>query len=701
MVNKPLPRPLRLNFAVLIFFCCELFTFALWDRYFNSRDALDRNLASYLVLVLGTLFSVAAGLFLWVLESRRGYLEKEIHQRTLRLLEKEKETIEEKQRLSVTLHSVGDGVITTDMKGNVVIVNEVAEILTGVKQEAAWGKKLEEVVKIECDRTKEAYNVQNLLDGIGIDTSEDMVLVSSDKMRRFVSATASAIQNERGSKIGIVLAFRDVTGEKLAEQQVKWAEEQYMTIFENSAVAITVTDEKEQIVSWNKFAESVLEMEPEDLKMRLVSDLYPEEEWRRLRLHDIRKKGILKPIETKMRKKNGQLIDVELAVTIMKNPEGKATGSIGIFRDITEKKEVDQIKDEFINIASHELRTPIAVVRETISQIADGQHGEMTDAQKQVLGALRKSVQRLCLLIDDLLDLSKIETGRVELRRELLDLREIAKDAGATLAKTAAEKGLEVRYDFPVSKLEAFIDREKITQVFLNLMGNGLKYTSEGRVTVSGSEKEDCFEITIQDTGPGISEEDLPKIFEKFQRFGPKRSPEEKGTGLGLALCRGIVLLHHGKISAESRVGEGTKIVFSLPKYTPQKLFQESVSELIRDSVKTGIPLSVLTFDLTSLGKMKEMVGEEAVERWAQNLERLIGGTIGIRGYVVRDGLAKLWAFFRLGKPTSIKYLTAIQEVLAAYLEKEGIQYGVNIGATASTFLEDASSEEEFLTRIL
>lgn len=701
MTPKQPIKVYKLNFPVLIFFICQLFTVLLWNHYFNSEDALDRDVASLMVLIMGSMFAVSAGLFSWMLDSRRIYLEKEIHQRTLRLFEKDKEAREEKERLGVTLRSIGDGVVTTDIKGAIVLVNEAAESLLGYTQEDAWGKALDQVVSIFDTKANEKYEVKNLLSGKNIEAAEAMALISKDGTRKFIAVSSAPIRNEREARIGTVLVFHNVTADKATEQQLRWAEERYRTLFDNSLIAITVTDAEERIVLWNKHAETLLEMEPDDLNLKHVSVLYPEEEWRRLRQHSIRKKGMLNPIETKMIKKGGQAIDVELAVTVLRSPEGEVTGSIGLARSINERKEIDHMREEFIGMASHELRPPMGGMRESIAKLLEGVYGETTDAQKQVLGGMRTNVQRLYLLIDDILALVKIEAGRAEFRREFVDLRDLAKEAGAALVESAETKGLAIKYNFSDQPLENYIDREKISRVFANLINNAVKHTDQGFISLWGTEKEDCIEISVADTGCGIASEDLPKMFRKFQQIGPRRSFGEKGTGLGLAICKAIVNMHGGKIWVESKFGEGTKFSFTLPKLSATKMFSETVSEALQDSLKTGIPFSVLTFDLKGLFAMRDVVGADRLPRWGQDLERLISGTIGMRGYVVRDGISKIWVLFRLGKITTAKFQSAIEEVIAAYWEKEGIMYGIKIDISAITFLDDISSEEEFLIKVM
>ncbi|MCA9398243.1 MAG: hybrid sensor histidine kinase/response regulator [Candidatus Omnitrophica bacterium] len=238
-------------------------------------------------------------------------------------------------------------------------------------------------------------------------------------------------------------------------------------------------------------------------------------------------------------------------------------------------QEFDRLKDEFLGNVSHELRTPLTIIRESISQIVDGLIGDVPEKQRQYLSRALANIDRLKNIIDNLLDISKIEKGWVELYKEKVNLVALVKDICADFQTKAAAQNLELRYELPEDDVHVLIDMEKTIQVFTNLIGNALKFTKKGSITVSLKEWEDFVQCEVADTGMGIAAKHLPQLFNKFKQFSRTHSPGEKGTGLGLTIAKSIIELHGGNIHVESREGKGTTFIFTLPKYCQRRLVHE------------------------------------------------------------------------------------------------------------------------------
>ena len=232
---------------------------------------------------------------------------------------------------------------------------------------------------------------------------------------------------------------------------------------------------------------------------------------------------------------------------------------------------LDQLKTDFINIASHELRTPLAIIKEAVSQLLDGLHGSVTLKQRDFLMLCLGDVDRLKRLIDDLLDISKIEAGQFKLIQEHVDIVSLARRVMASFSIKARSANLELRENFPSKEAMAFVDKDSIIRVFTNLIGNAMKFTVEGYIEVSVEDKADSVHCAVSDTGRGISEYELPKLFSKFQQFGTAGSGAEKGSGLGLNISKGLLDLHHADIWVESSINKGTKFTFTLLKQPEQK----------------------------------------------------------------------------------------------------------------------------------
>jgi signal transduction histidine kinase len=234
-------------------------------------------------------------------------------------------------------------------------------------------------------------------------------------------------------------------------------------------------------------------------------------------------------------------------------------------------KELDKLKTDFINIASHELRTPLFIIKEGIAQILDGIHGQIAPEQKRVLGMCYAGVDRLKYMVDDLLDISKIEAGKFELKKEWIDLVSLVKEVSALFNIKVKSTGLELKGNFCSPTAMAYVDKDNIVRVFTNLISNALKFTEQGYIEISVVDKPDGVECYVADTGRGISEEDSSRVFGKFEQFGDPSGAKEKGTGLGLNICKKIVELHQGEIWMESVLGKGTKFTFTFPKNTKKE----------------------------------------------------------------------------------------------------------------------------------
>lgn len=276
-------------------------------------------------------------------------------------------------------------------------------------------------------------------------------------------------------------------------------------------------------------------------------------------------------------------------------------GAIETFRDITKEKEVDRMKTEFISIVSHELRTPLTVIREGVCLVLEKLLGPTTPKQEQFLNLALHDIDRLSRIINDLLDVSRIEAGKVELKRRHVLLPEIVKGVARTFESRMKARKIEFRLYFPEHASQIYVDPDKMTQVFTNLIGNACKFTESGFIEIGIEETSHEAVCYVRDTGCGISGQDMNRVFGKFQQFGQqqKNSPE-KGTGLGLSIARAIVELHQGRIWVESEEGKGTCFWFRIPFMTPEELYSQHVSQEISDAYKRGKVLTLFSLKLHS-----------------------------------------------------------------------------------------------------
>ncbi len=248
-------------------------------------------------------------------------------------------------------------------------------------------------------------------------------------------------------------------------------------------------------------------------------------------------------------------------------------------------EEVSRLKDEFLSTVSHELRTPLTSIRGAVGVIGDGVAGPVTDKQRKFLDIARNNTDRLTRLINDLLDLSKMEAGKMTFQLTQVGVAGLLKEAGMTFAVAAQDKGLVLDVDLPEEPLTASADRDKVMQVLSNLLSNAVKFTDRGGVRLWARQAGDRILIGVSDSGPGIPETERDRVFSKFHQVDSSSTRKKGGTGLGLPICKHIVEAHGGEIKVEESVaseggsdwltglvqaqGPGTSFIFSLTSEVP------------------------------------------------------------------------------------------------------------------------------------
>jgi signal transduction histidine kinase len=222
-------------------------------------------------------------------------------------------------------------------------------------------------------------------------------------------------------------------------------------------------------------------------------------------------------------------------------------------------------KSQFLANMSHELRTPLNAILGYTELILDKIYGDVPEKIHEVLGRLEKNGRHLLNLINDVLDISKIEAGRITLSLHDYSMQGLVQTTITAVESLAAEKNLELKATIPSNLPSVKGDEQRVAQVFMNLIGNAIKFTEEGEVKVEVAVSDGSFLVSVSDTGPGLSEDDQKRIFEEFHQVDTSSTREKGGTGLGLSIAKRIVQMHGGKIWVESNLGKGSTFWFTLP----------------------------------------------------------------------------------------------------------------------------------------
>ncbi len=262
---------------------------------------------------------------------------------------------------------------------------------------------------------------------------------------------------------------------------------------------------------------------------------------------------------------DGSSFPVEITASpVIDEDAEQAVGAVVVFRDVTQRREVDRLKNEFISVVSHELRTPLTSIRGTLGLLAGGALGQLDPRARAMAESALESSERLTRLINDILDLERIESGTSELALG-------THDAAALIAASASEMramadGMGIRLLEGPTAGRVVADRDRVVQTLTNLIGNALKFSEPGsEVCVTARDRGREVVFSVIDSGRGIPEDKLVSIFERFEQVDSSDARQKGGTGLGLAISRGIVERHGGRIWAESTPGEGTTVSFTLP----------------------------------------------------------------------------------------------------------------------------------------
>jgi signal transduction histidine kinase len=264
-------------------------------------------------------------------------------------------------------------------------------------------------------------------------------------------------------------------------------------------------------------------------------------------------------------RRDGSRLTVNLSVSAVVDGDGDTTGFVGIATDMTLRHEAERMKNEFVSVVSHELRTPLTSIRGSLGLLAGGVFGPLPERGAQMIDMAVANTDRLVRLINDILDVERIDSGRETMEKRRCQAPELVAQATDMLATMAAEAEVRLAVDTDAAELDA--DPDRIVRMLTNLISNAIKFSPPaGTVSVTCERDAEDVVFRVRDDGRGIPPDQLTSIFERFEQVDASDSREKGGTGLGLAIARGIVQQHGGRIWAESEPGAGATFVATLPR---------------------------------------------------------------------------------------------------------------------------------------
>ncbi len=259
--------------------------------------------------------------------------------------------------------------------------------------------------------------------------------------------------------------------------------------------------------------------------------------------------------------------ELQLFSTLVRLADGTILGRLHTFRDVTQERAVQRMKDEFVGLVSHELRTPLTSIKGFIDLLLAGDVGDLTEEQREFLTIVQRNADREVTLVNDLLDLSRLEAGDLEILLAPLALGPLLTDVVSSLRPACDARGQQVSLAVPVGLPLVLGNADRLTQVFTNLISNANKYTPDGgRISVTARLAQDQVWVAVQDSGIGLSRQEQTQLFTRFFRAKNQLAQEAGGTGLGLVITRTLVERHGGQLTVESTPGQGSTFTVSLPR---------------------------------------------------------------------------------------------------------------------------------------
>jgi PAS domain S-box-containing protein len=524
---------------------------------------------------------------------------------------KNRETLGESEELYRNMIELSpDAIVAADLKGTILLCNSAAAKMSGYSKNEMVGKHFSRVGIVRFSAAPKYLKIFTSTRRQKIPEPLELRFYRKDKTIVWTEILVGWLKI--GSRTIAQATIRDITERKKMTEELAKSEARYRSLVEEAGVSIARTDAEDRILSLNQAAAKLLGKEPEELIGKKVFNMFPKDMATRFskefRLAFKAGKTIMASDKLEAA---GQKIWVSTSLSPIRNEDNEVVAVMGVTRDITEQKRMEtelqekneqldaqnealrlqseelmaqqqelmekteevaranQLKSEFLANMSHELRTPLNTIIGFSQLMLDGVPGAVNKEQQQCLSDVLDSSRHLLSLINEVLDLSKIESGRTELKQEALLLKEVVTSLARSMMPILRPRKQSLDVDIEEGLSPLYADKGKLVQVLRNLVANSSNFTPDGgKLKIKATSEDGWCQVSVIDNGAGIKAEDKERIFEPFCQLDYNLVRGKGGTGLGLAVVRQIIEKHGGQVWVEGDYGQGSQFTFTLPLAT-------------------------------------------------------------------------------------------------------------------------------------
>jgi len=480
-------------------------------------------------------------------------------------------TIETKDMFRKIFDATSDLILYLE-KDVILDINKVALELTGFSKNEIVGKKIFELKKIfsKEDFNKHYNAIKNAINGFKIRDYECDLKSKDGRIYKFLFSVDCVKDNQEVK--GILIRGKDITQRQKAWDELVKLEEKYRVLAETSADGVVTIDPLGRLTYVNPSFEKLCGKRKSQILATLFREYLSDDSiylFQQVIIDAREKNEKIENVELELKNNNGALTPIEINLAPFKK-NNEFAGLVCTIRDITERRRIEnelknseRLKTEFMNIVAHELKSPVTPIKGYLELIISDKNA--SERIKNWAKVSLRNAERLLKLVNDILDVSRLDTDTMRFEMEKLNINQILNEISEDIKPAIKNKKLKLITNIPKELPEVFGDKNRLIQVFKNLLENAIKFTDNGTITIEAEKKNDHLLFAVKDTGIGISKYELKKIFNKFYQAYTGEDRKNEGTGLGLYICKEIVQKHNGEIWAESEIGKGSQFYIKLP----------------------------------------------------------------------------------------------------------------------------------------